>query len=122
MPSARFRWSGVTIDCHDPKIVGEFWSALLGQDLSVPLPGWLRIGQLGEATPVINFQPVSEPKLGKVRLHLDVVVNDIDAAMQSVLRLGGRSLDQRHDYDEGIVVVMADPEGNEFCLAHYFDV
>jgi hypothetical protein len=29
-------------------------------------------------------------------------------------------MDERHDYDEGIVMVMADPEGNEFCLVQYF--
>lgn len=37
-----------------------------------------------------------------------------------MIRLGGRSMDERHDYDEGIVIVMADPEGNEFCLVEYF--
>jgi hypothetical protein len=36
------------------------------------------------------------------------------------ITLGGRFTGERHDYDEGAVVVMADPEGNEFCLVHYF--
>ena len=39
--------------------------------------------------------------------------------MQQVADLGGRWLGERHDYDEGVVVVMADPEGNEFCLVQY---
>jgi hypothetical protein len=115
-----FRWSGLTVDCTAPRVVAEFWAALLGGELSVPLPGWLRLGTLGEAVPVINFQPVPEPKRGKTRIHLDVVVDDIEPAVQNVTRLGGRSLDKRYDYDEGTVVLMADPEGNEFCLVHYF--
>ena len=48
-----------------------------------------------------------------------VVLPRQDDDVERVLRLGGRSLDQRHDYDEGVVVVIADPEGNEFCLVQY---
>ncbi|WP_329143674.1 MULTISPECIES: VOC family protein [unclassified Streptomyces] len=48
---------------------------------------------------LLVFQPVAEPKPGKVRLHLDVSVDDVD---------------------EGVVVVMADPEGHEFCLVQYY--
>jgi hypothetical protein len=120
MRSVTCRWSGITVDCIAPRVVAEFWAALLGGGLSVPLPGWLRLGTLGDAVPVINFQPVPEPKRGKTRIHFDVVVDDIDRAAADVVQLGGRSLNQRYDYDEGIVVLMADPEGNEFCLAHYF--
>ena len=36
------------------------------------------------------------------------------------MQAGGRAKDERHDYPEGIVMVMADPEGNEFCLIKYF--
>jgi predicted enzyme related to lactoylglutathione lyase len=114
------RLSGITVDCADPRRLADFWAALLGGGISVPLPGWLRLGGQSEAQPVINFQPVPEPKRGKARIHLDLAVGDIDAAVDTVTRLGGRSLDERHDYDEGVVVVMADPEGNEFCLVHYY--
>lgn len=120
MDSVTLRWSGITVDCISPRVLADFWAALLGRETSVPLPGWLRLGTLGEAVPVINFQPVPEPKRGKTRIHFDVVVDDIDLAVDRVTQLGGRSLDQRYDYDEGIVVLMADPEGNEFCLAQYF--
>ena len=120
MDAVAYRWSGVTVDCASPRLVAEFWAALLGRELSVPLPGWLRLGTRGEAVPVINFQPVPEPKRGKTRIHLDIAVDDIDRGMAQVAQLGGRSLDKRYDYDEGIVVLMADPEGNEFCLVQYF--
>ena len=116
----RASWSGVTIDCLDPVRVGTFWSGLLDREPSAAMPGWVRLGTHGEA-PVLNFQPVSEPKRDKVRIHLDVTVDDIDEGIERVIALGGRSLDQRHDYPyEGVVVVMADPEGNELCLVQYF--
>jgi predicted enzyme related to lactoylglutathione lyase len=113
-------WSGVTIDCTDPIRLAAFWGTLLGLPSSEPLPGWVRLGSLGQATPAINFQPVPEPKAGKVRTHLDVRVDNIDDALLAVIELGGRSLNQRYDYDEGIVMTMADPEGNEFCIVEYF--
>ncbi len=116
-----FRLSGITVDCADPQRLADFWGALLGREQRVPLPGWLRLGDLGEPQPVLNFQPVPEPKRGKTRIHVDVVVDDIDAAVDMVTRLGGRPTGERHDYAEGVVVVATDPEGNEFCVVQYFD-
>jgi predicted enzyme related to lactoylglutathione lyase len=66
------------------------------------------------------FQPVSEPRNGKVRIHLDISVDDINAAMAQVESLGGRFTGERHDYDDGVVVVMADLEDHEFCLVQYY--
>ncbi len=74
----------------------------------------------GDALPRLVFQPVPGPKHGKVRIHLDVTVDDMDAAIDAVTALGGHSTGERHDYDEGVVVVMADPEDHEFCLVQYF--
>lgn len=113
--------SAITVDCIDPARLAAFWGALLGREEAPSLPGWRQLGHRGDAVPGINFQPVPEPKTGKARLHLDVRVDDIEEGIHTVLRLGGQSLDQRHDYDEGVVVVMADPEGNEFCLVQYFE-
>ncbi|CAN5836622.1 VOC family protein [soil metagenome] len=120
MTSSHHAWSGITIDCVDPVQVGRFWGQLLGLTSTEPLPGWVRLGRVGGAAPVINFQPVPEVKVGKVRIHLDVRVDDIVLASARVIELGGRSLDQRYEYDEGVVYTMADPEGNEFCLVQYF--
>lgn len=117
----RASWSGVTIDCLDPVRVGTFWSGLLDRERSEAMPGWVQLGTRGEAQPTLNFQPVPEPKREKVRIHIDVTVDDIDEGIRRVIALGGRSLDQRHDYPaEGVVVVMADPEDNELCLVHYY--
>jgi predicted enzyme related to lactoylglutathione lyase len=93
---------------------------LLSREPSESLPGWVGLGTHDDALPVIWFQPVPKPKRGKTRIHLDVTVDDIEEAAATVIQLGGRWMDERHDYDEGIVMVMADPEGNEFCLVQYF--
>ena len=112
-----FTWTAVTVDCADPHRLAGFWRALLGGELTVPLPGWSRLRAPG--CPDLTFQPVPEPRTGKVRLHLDVVTDDLDAAVGRVLALGGTQTPQRHEYAEGTVLVMADPEGNEFCLVRY---
>ena len=65
---------------------------------------------------MITFQPVTERKVGKTRIHLDLWVDELDAAIRHVQELGGRTTGETHRYEEGTVVVMADREGNEFCL------
>ena len=113
-------WSSVTIDCLDPDRVARFWSALLGREPGPSQEGWVYLGERGGPQPRLVFQPVPEPPTGKVRIHLDIAVDDIDEAMKAVVDLGGRSTGERHDYDEGVVVVMADPEGHQFCLVQYY--
>lgn len=114
--SATFSLSAVTVDCRDVDAVAGFWAAVFGVEIRESLPGWRRIGPLSSGGPVLTFQPVPEPKHGKARLHLDVQVADLAAAIATVLQLGGSDLGEVHVYDEGTVVVMADIEGNEFCL------
>jgi predicted enzyme related to lactoylglutathione lyase len=106
----------ITIDCNDAVGVAAFWAALFGAPLSEPLPGWRRLGPLSPGGPVLNFQPVPEPKQGKVRIHLDLWSEDLTAAVARVLELGGAETGERHVYDEGVVVVLTDPEGHEFCV------
>jgi predicted enzyme related to lactoylglutathione lyase len=113
-------WSGVTFDCLDPQRVARFWGALLGREPEPSQDGWVYLGQRGDALPRLVFQPVPEPKAGKVRIHLDVAVEDISEGVELVATLGGRFTGERHDYDEGVVLVMADPEDHEFCLVQYY--
>jgi predicted enzyme related to lactoylglutathione lyase len=112
---------GMTVDCADPVRVARFWCSLLGGELGedADLPGWRRV-LLTEPSLVLSFQPVPESKVCKVRLHLDVTVGEIEDGMAEVARLGGSFTGERHDYPgSGVVVVMADPEGNEFCLIQF---
>lgn len=112
--------SAVTIDCADPQRVARFWSALLDREPGPSQDGWVYLGQRGDPQPRLVFQPVPEPKVGKVRIHLDVTVDDVDEAIGLVTALGGRFTGERYDYDEGVVVGMTDPEGHEFCLVQYY--
>lgn len=111
--------SGVTFDCVDPQLVARFWSALLGREPGPSQDGWVYLGHRDDPEPRLVFQPVPEPKVGKVRIHLDVTVEDVEEAIELVTALWGRSTGERHHY-EGAVVVMADPEGHEFCLVRYY--
>jgi hypothetical protein len=110
-------WAAVTVDCVDPSGVAGFWSRSLGAPArGTGLPGWFRIGPTVAGGPVITFQPVPEEKAGKTRIHLDIWVDDLDAALTLVRELGGSSTGEMHRYDVGTVLVMSDPEGNEFCM------
>jgi predicted enzyme related to lactoylglutathione lyase len=116
-------WYGVTIDCVDPDRMAAFWGALLDREPSDEMDedGWATIGSRHDDQPRITFQQVPEPRAGKVRLHLDVRVDEIQAGIAEVERLGGEATGERHDYDAGVVVVMNDPEGHEFCLVQFSD-
>lgn len=113
------RWSAITVDCRDPHRVASFWSALLDREAGPSQEGWVYLGGYDDVLPRLVFQPVPEPKQAKNRLHLDVEVDDIDKGIEQVTSLGGAFTGERHDYDDGVVVVMTDPEGNEFCLVEY---
>jgi predicted enzyme related to lactoylglutathione lyase len=117
------RWYGVTVDCVDPDRMAAFWGVLLDRQSSDEMDGdgWATIGSRNDAQPRITFQRVPERRTGKVRLHLDVQVDDMEAGIAEVERLGGAETAERHEYDEGVVVVMTDPEGHQFCLLQLHD-
>ena len=117
--SHRAAWWAVTVDCNEPRRVADFWAALLEATVTEPgsdRPGWLRLQPLGPGGPFINFQPVAEPKIGKARIHVDVLVDDPDAVAARVISLGGQDTGTREQLPRGRIAVMRDPEGNEFCL------
>jgi len=111
----------ITFDCHDARAVASFWSAATGYQLEhVASPGneyWVARPAEGRR-PRLVFVTVPESKVVKNRVHLDVVPVELDQAaeMARLLSLGARIVDDRRRLDPGGWVVMADPEGNEFCL------
>jgi predicted enzyme related to lactoylglutathione lyase len=113
-------WAGVTIDCREPQRTATFWSALLNlpaRAAGSDREGWFRLGPVVSGGPVINFQPVAETNVGKVRIHLDLWVDDLDAVARQVSALGGSPSRQREVVaGRGTVWVMTDPEGHEFCI------
>jgi catechol 2,3-dioxygenase-like lactoylglutathione lyase family enzyme len=109
----------VVVDCRDPKALGRFWSDVLGWPLVENERGYCWLSSTGEPwapPPLLVFVPVPEPKAGKNRVHVDVNPSgcDVDEELERLLGLGAT----RVDVGQGDVpwYVLADPEGNEFCL------
>jgi predicted enzyme related to lactoylglutathione lyase len=111
----------VTFDCHDARLVAAFWGAVTGYALEeVPDPGnhyWVASPSEG-GWPRLVFVTVPEPKVIKNRVHLDMLPNERDqhAEVDRLVGLGASVVDDRRDLSPGGWVVLADPEGNEFCV------
>jgi predicted enzyme related to lactoylglutathione lyase len=105
----------IVIDCANPIALARFWQALIGGEVIEETDEWIVLDGDDEGF-YIGFQQVPERKTGKNRLHLDVDVDDIDRAIDEAEQLGARKIGGVVDGEEGPFQVMADPEGNEFCL------
>ncbi|MEN0130252.1 MAG: VOC family protein [Brevundimonas sp.] len=114
------RISELVIDCVDPDALAAFWADVLGFVELGREDGCVEIGPasgFGGAQPTLFFSPSTDPRNGKLRLHIDVnaVDRDQDAELERLLALGARPVDIGQSGDESWHV-LADPEGNEFCL------
>lgn len=115
----------ITLDCADPYRLAAFWGRLLGYRENPALPN-----QPGDEEAALEdpegdigllFIRVPEPKTVKNRMHWDVWPDGLehstrDEALAHVLDLGASVVDDRREADGSGWVVLADPEGNEFCL------
>ncbi|HEV7898665.1 MAG TPA: VOC family protein [Planosporangium sp.] len=109
------RWHTLVVDAIDPGRLGRWWAEVLDYRLLHEDFDELEIG-LGEKTyPRLLFNRVSEPKNGKVRLHLDLNPDDQEAEVERLVDMGARRVDIGQA-DDVPWVVLADPEGNEFCV------
>ena len=135
----------VCIDCADPHLLARFWAAALGyevedntaliervlgaslatEDDTVTIDGrryWKTaaacIDSSGDGRPRLLFQVVPEAKTVKNRLHVDLHVGEggQEAAVERLTALGARRIGEGRQGPQSWVV-MADPEGNEFCVA-----
>jgi hypothetical protein len=121
--------ASVTFDCADALRVGRFWSAALGRPLDPDASsefaaigfdgrrdtvGWAPADR--EHDPTWLFSKVPEPKAAKNRIHLDVVTDDPEAEVARLVELGATRVTDAEEYGY-TWTVMADPEGNEFCVA-----
>ena len=107
----------IVIDVNDLETCAKFWSQVLGADVLYENKKYLRLGHKGKR-PTLLLQKVPERHKEKNRVHIDLDVPDLDEAVSRVLALGGHKIKQFSEY--GIEwVVMADPDGNEFCLVQH---
>src|SRR3712207_193383 len=110
------RFTELCVDCADPERMAAFWSAVLGFEITAREDEYIFIEAPDRTPPGLLFIIVPEGKTVKNRLHIDVNPTDRDQEeeVERILELGAR----RIDIGQGEVdwVVLADPEGNEFCV------
>lgn len=114
------RWQCICIDCNDPSTLGRWWGELLGWRITHDADDELVLEPpAGSAedgvSPDLLFGRVTEPKTVKDRLHIDLRPDDQEAEVARALALGATRVDVGQTGDESWVV-LADPEGNEFCI------
>lgn len=113
----------LTVDAHNPRALAEFWAEVLdwsigedGDDI-----GWWIERELGDPKqtgfPDILFLKVPDSKVVKNRLHLDLRPDNQEAEVARLEKLGAKRIEiGQSDDADSTWVVMADPEGNEFCV------
>ncbi|MFG3255553.1 VOC family protein [Streptomyces sp. NPDC048172] len=112
----------IAVDAHDPGLLGRFWAEVLDWKVVYEDEEEVVIGKSATALPGITFLAVPEEKAGKNRLHIDLTPGDGEGEQQAeierIVALGAR----RADVGQGPEVtwtVLADPEGNEFCVLRH---
>jgi predicted enzyme related to lactoylglutathione lyase len=111
MPSC---WEQIVVDAEDPARLARWWAEALGYVVVHEEPDEVEIRRAPEVLPGLLFTPVPEPKTGKNRLHIDLRPDDQEAEVERLVDMGARHVDiGQHDVGW---VILADPEGNEFCV------
>lgn len=111
MPS---RWEQIVVDAQDPARLARWWAEALGYLIVSENPGEVEIRRTHDEMPGLLFTPVRDVKRGKNRLHIDLRPDDQTVEVERLVGMGARPV----DVGQGEVpwVVLADPEGNEFCV------
>lgn len=116
------RFGAVVLGTPDPPALAAFYRELLGWEVVDEEPGWVRLRDPARERPGLSFQhepdhvaPVWPPRPGtqQMQLHLDLLVDDLDAEAARAVALGARVAG--HQPEEG-VRVLRDPDGHPFCL------
>jgi catechol 2,3-dioxygenase-like lactoylglutathione lyase family enzyme len=119
------RFTELIVDCREPRALAEFWCAVLGYRVIdepgeyVEIAGWEPSAEVireGFTPPTLVFLTVPEPKAVKNRLHIDVspIDRSQEEEVERIIGLGARRIDIGQGQQPWIV--LADPEGNEFCV------
>jgi len=114
------RLGEIVIDCADHEVVVPFWLAAMGGyervDVNEQYVG-ISSAERAIGRPAILFQKVPEPKAGKNRVHLDLRGETMAGEVERLVGLGATFIAERALGDSVRWTVMADPEGNEFCVS-----
>jgi len=101
----------ITIDTTNPRQLAEFWSQATGCPVVADFGMFVMVG----SKPALGFQQADEPTPGKNRIHFDGGGGDREAQVQRLCELGATALDT-HTVPGKTWTVMADPDGNLFCV------
>jgi predicted enzyme related to lactoylglutathione lyase len=117
MTDASERSIGLVLDCADPERLAAFWAPALGYVNLGDVGAYAVLVPEGRPGPKLLLQRVPEPKTVKNRMHLDIETGDVAAEAARLEDLGARRVRADEIHEHGTTwVVMADPEGNEFCV------
>lgn len=107
-------WEQVVVAAHDPAALGRWWCDVLKWVVVDDVAPVFEIQPQPDQMPGILFLPVGEEKDTKNRLHIDLRPDDQPAEVERLIAMGA----SRVDVGQGDAswVVLADPEGNEFCV------
>ena len=110
---------GLVLDCADPVVLAQFWAPALRYTYVGAVENYAMLVPEHGSGPKLLLQKVSEPKTGKNRMHLDIETPEVDAEVERLVGLGASRVgaDDHHEHGNRWVV-MADPEGNEFCVCN----
>ena len=114
------RFAQWTVDVRDVETMSTFWAAALGYRVDAGDDGCAKLYPPGNAPPDVPtmwLQAADTPKQAKNRLHPDLrpVDGDVEAEVERLMALGARRVDVGQT-DADAFVVLADPEGDEFCV------
>ncbi|MDA3643607.1 VOC family protein [Saccharopolyspora indica] len=105
----------VTIDCASPRTLAEFWTQALDASVAYESDEFVMLAANREGGVRVALQRVPEPRAGKNRAHLDLDTTDRKAEVRRLVELGATELAENSM--QGFTwTVLADPEGNEFCV------
>jgi hypothetical protein len=107
------RVEAVNFDCHEPERVARFWGTALGREPKSEDDYWYL--DPGETGPEMIFISVPEGKDVKNRIHVDLRPDDQAAEVERLIGLGAKHA-QIGQTGEESWIVLADVEGNEFCI------
>jgi predicted enzyme related to lactoylglutathione lyase len=108
----------LSFDAHDPARLARFWSGVLGWRHDERRGDGVVLRPVDDTGFALRFVPGAEPKTAANRMHFDLTSTSTDDQQRTVTRsleLGARHIDVGQRPEEGHVV-LADPEGNEFCV------
>ena len=108
---------GLVLDCADPGLLAEFWAEALGYANVGSAGAYVALYPRHGSGPKLLLQRVAEPKSSKNRMHLDIETPDIHSEADRLTALGASRVSEGPCSEHGSTwILMADPEGNEFCI------